>query len=150
MLAKLRELLLLPPPLRHLLLQAALWLMVLRLAAGILPFRRLRRLQTLLTRTSPQRPASPDKIVPQVVWAVETAGRHLPGITCYHQALTGKILLARAGCPSQLQVGVRKDAQGRLQAHAWLVSEGEIIIGGDAPGPFTSFPDGLGLAEESH
>lgn len=147
--AKLHDLLLLPPTLRHLLLQAAFCLTALRLAAVLLPFKAQTRLQTRLTRTSRQRLASPDEVAPPVVWAVETASRYLPGSTCYLQALTGKILLARAGCPAQIQVGVRKDEQGRVQAHAWLVSQGEVIIGGVAPGFYTAFPDNLGWASEN-
>jgi hypothetical protein len=43
--------------------------------------------------------------------------------------LAAQILLARAGVPSTLRLGVRKDPGGKFQAHAWLEWRGETILG---------------------
>ena len=45
------------------------------------------------------------------------------------QALTAKTLLARAGQPAALRIGVAKKPDGHLEAHAWLESEGRIVVG---------------------
>jgi hypothetical protein len=65
------------------------------------------------------------------VWAVETAARHMPlANTCLTQALAAQVLLARRGYPALLRIGVVKGDKDNLQAHAWVESEGEVVIGG--------------------
>lgn len=54
--------------------------------------------------------------------------------TCLVQALAAKKWLARHGIESSLFVGVRKDATQALEAHAWLVCNGEVVTGGDVGG----------------
>ena len=61
--------------------------------------------------------------------AVTAAGRHVPGSTCLTEALVGEILLSRRGFPSRLRLGVAREA-GELRAHAWVESEGRIVVGG--------------------
>jgi hypothetical protein len=64
------------------------------------------------------------------VWAVETAARHgFPSATCLTQALAVQVLLARRGYPAILHVGVARHDK-ELKAHAWVESEGEVVIGG--------------------
>ncbi|MET0341616.1 MAG: lasso peptide biosynthesis B2 protein [Polyangiales bacterium] len=38
-------------------------------------------------------------------------------------------MLARHGHPSQIHVGVSRDAHGKIDAHAWVVCEGRIVVG---------------------
>jgi hypothetical protein len=40
------------------------------------------------------------------------------------------MLLARRGYPALLHIGVVKGEQEQFQAHAWVVTEGEIVMGG--------------------
>jgi hypothetical protein len=56
----------------------------------------------------------------------------VPGASCLTQALAAQYLLARSGHRSQLRVGVAQDPSGRLLAHAWLVSDGRVVIGGSS------------------
>jgi len=65
----------------------------------------------------------------QLIWAVRATSRCLPGATCLTQALAAQALLARSGYASQVEIGVNKD-DARFQAHAWLVCQGEIVLGG--------------------
>jgi hypothetical protein len=50
-------------------------------------------------------------------------------------------LLARRGYLADLRIGVIKADSGQLEAHAWVESEGQVIIGGsDSPFRFTPLP----------
>lgn len=44
--------------------------------------------------------------------------------TCLRRALVLHYLLHRAGRPAELRIGVRRDDQNALAAHAWLVRHG--------------------------
>lgn len=66
----------------------------------------------------------------RVAWGIYNAARFVPGASCLTQALSGQILLARRGMISQVRIGVARDEQGRFIAHAWLVSEGRVVLGG--------------------
>ena len=49
---------------------------------------------------------------------------------CLTQALAGQVLLERYGYPALVHVGVTKKAKnGTFQAHAWLESDGKVVIG---------------------
>lgn len=130
----LRRFLRLPAAERRLLIKAALLLESIKLGMRLLPFRTLRR---LLDRAA-ARPLGPQRAshssVERVVWSVEAASRHTPGVkTCLTQALAAQVLLARRSCPALLHIGVAKgEEQGEFQAHAWVESEGKVVIGGPA------------------
>jgi hypothetical protein len=71
-------------------------------------------------------PARADRIV----WAVETAGRAIPGMkNCLVQAVAAEAMLLRAGHPCELRIGAAKNGPRELIAHAWLESEGRVLIG---------------------
>ena len=116
---------------RRLFIQAFLLLEFVRLGLRLLPFRTLR---CLLSRVSkgPTKPRSTDRPSPEdIAWIVEVASRHSPGVkTCLTQALAAQVLLTRHGYPAFVHLGVLRGKQERLQAHAWVESEGRIVIGG--------------------
>lgn len=57
---------------------------------------------------------------------------------CFGLALTMKRMLAGKGVRSSLHLGVQKDPEGELQAHAWLMKGETVLYGGKtAPGKFT-------------
>jgi hypothetical protein len=128
---RLRKFLRLPAVERLLLIKAALLLEAIKLGMWLLPFRTLRRLIYLVAHV-PIRPRYPDhSSAERVVWAVEAASRCTPGVkTCLAQALAAQMLLARRGYPAFLHIGVVKGEQEQFQAHAWVVTEGEIVMGG--------------------
>jgi hypothetical protein len=39
------------------------------------------------------------------------------------------MLLARIGQPAALRIGVARSEEGRFQAHAWVESQGRIVVG---------------------
>jgi hypothetical protein len=73
----------------------------------------------------------------------------LPGpwhYTCLKRAAVLYALLRRAGTAPELRIGVRREPDGKLAAHAWLVREGHPLLepGGEHVGSFqvlASFPE---------
>ncbi len=130
----------LPSEDRRLVIRAALALWVMRLGLSLVSVPTLRRL--LIERKSgvgggvPAAEASVDR----VVWAVRTAGRRTPwASTCLTRALAAQMMLAKLGEQTRIQIGVAKDEQGGLKAHAWLENRGRIVIGGKrSPAEFTT------------
>jgi Transglutaminase-like superfamily len=74
----------------------------------------------------------------QMVWAVKVASRYLPGATCLTQALAAQALLTQSGFPAQVEIGVAKYDRRRLQAHAWVVCHGQVVLGGRQPNHYNS------------
>jgi hypothetical protein len=66
----------------------------------------------------------------RVAWAVRNMAPLVPGATCLTQALTAQHLMARTGRASKIRIGVAKDEAGAITAHAWLMFEDRVIIGG--------------------
>ncbi len=105
-------------------------LVAMRAAVLALNFARVRRIAEAMSRplridADAARP-SPDRIA----WAAATASRVVPGgSNCLVRALATGIVLKRYGYPSELKIGVTKPASGRFEAHAWLESDGSVVIG---------------------
>jgi hypothetical protein len=136
--ALLRKFLRLPAADRWLLIKAALLLEAIAVGKRLLPFRILRRLLARAADT-PTGPGHTDRLSPdKFAWAVEAANRHTPGTkACLTQALAVQVLLARAGHPALLHLGVARGERGQFRAHAWVESEGKVIIGGPGLEDFT-------------
>ena len=66
----------------------------------------------------------------RVIIAIARVKRVAPwNMECYTQALTAKILLKKFSIPSLLLIGFRKDDAGKVQGHAWLKYDQQIITG---------------------
>lgn len=66
---------------------------------------------------------------------VEAVSGWLPFYTtCLTDALVCRALLDRSGFETDLHIGVAKSGEA-LQAHAWLVHRGEIVVGGTHEDP---------------
>ena len=84
-------------------------------------FARLRPLAAFLLNGSDDR----------VIWAVEATGRRLPGLsTCLVRAIVVDLRLGTPDRPLRLTIGVKREAAGDLQAHAWVHDRGRMLIGG--------------------
>ncbi len=110
---------------RWLTLRAVGWLAVARVALHIVPFARL---QAFVESRSATGDASPDG-ARQVRRAMSRAARTLPGSRCLARALAALLLLRRGGSPARLVLGVAPDAGCTLRAHAWVESDGFIVVG---------------------
>jgi hypothetical protein len=126
---------------RYLLIRAACLLASISLGLRLLPFATLRRLLTRVGAVSAvsrrvEQPASD-----RIVWAVATASRCVPGArTCLPQALAAQVMLQQWGYPVRLRIGVTRDEEGSFQAHAWVESQGRVVIGGSALARYTALP----------
>ncbi len=61
--------------------------------------------------------------------SVRRVSNYVPAASCLTQALATQVLLSRRGQVSNLRIGVTRGAKDEFKAHAWLESNGEIIIG---------------------
>ena len=95
-----------------------------RLATWLLPFPLGRRLLV-----GKRRNGTPTVTREQVRWAMAHAQRVIPRATCLPQALAAEALLTRGGLTADLHIGVMKTGVGSLLAHAWVESEGRIVVG---------------------
>ena len=122
---------------RPLLVQALLLLALTRAGLWLLPFRALRRLLTLIAPDARMQ----TRAVPleRIVWAVTVASRYVPQSTCLVQALAAEALLRRAGWPAVVRFGALRATGGAFQAHAWVESDGRVVIGGDELERFAVF-----------
>jgi hypothetical protein len=118
------------------LVEAFIWLSMVKIGLFLLPFKSMRRL--IETRLRPESGKGDAAYIDQVVWAVQTASHYVPtGATCLTQALTVQMLLGRRGYPTQLHIGVTQDDSGQLKGHAWVEREGQVLIGGTELAGFT-------------
>jgi hypothetical protein len=116
----------LTPRERLLLLRAVILVATVRLALWTMPFRAVRKLLGKRPAVSVKLAAIPMK---RLSWAVQAAARRIPAASCLTQALALQHLLARAGHPAELHIGVAKDTTRGFQSHAWVESRGQILLG---------------------
>lgn len=77
----------------------------------------------------------PDTYMRQVALAVDWMCDRTPWQSlCMVRALTAKKLLNRKGYPCTLYMGLIKDNNGEMAAHAWLRCGGSYITGGTGAG----------------
>lgn len=115
----------------RLLVEAGVSLVVARLAVWFVPFRRV------ATRLGNEMAESPAEITEEqremalpIGWAVRTLGRRLPWMSqCLVQAVAATRMLQRRQIPSTLYLGLAKDPEGSLKAHAWVRSGAKILTG---------------------
>lgn len=109
---------------RMLLVRAVVVVFAVRVGLWTLPLRHVRRLAALLARASGKQSMS------SVVWAVRAGSRCVPGASCLPQALAVQGMLAASGFASRVEIGVARDEQHSLQAHAWVTCGDQVVIGG--------------------
>lgn len=120
--------------------RVSLLVWAIRVGLWILPFPMLRKLVAHAIgdagkdadMTSKYFEATPETqpVMGRLKWAVQAASRYVPEATCLTQALAMQILLARQGYASDVHIGVAKGEAGKFEAHAWVESRGQVLIGG--------------------
>ena len=103
-------------------------LIIVRSALALKPFKKVR--DWLDDYSTPQKKLQ-NKIDPKrLAWLVDVAGRFVfRDKPCLTTALVLQMLLARRGHPTNIKIGIRKNEKGKIQAHAWLLHDEEIVIG---------------------
>ena len=115
---------------RRLLVKALLLVWAVRLGLWLLPFRMVRRLLLRLAKGLSRDEASDCTMVNRIVWAVTRTSQYVPAATCLTQAIATKVLLGCYGHHVNVHLGVARSEAGQFQAHAWVESKGNIVIGG--------------------
>ena len=119
---------------RRLLLAGGVVVAGVRMLLWLLPFSRLvwlvERTALRSARVAPIRLLEDTNIA--IALAVTTAARYVPRATCLTQALAAQWLFAWFGHPTLLRIGVAKGNDKALRAHAWLESEGRVVVGGES------------------
>jgi hypothetical protein len=73
--------------------------------------------------------------ITRITWSVQVAARLVPWrADCLVQAVAVQNWLRRIGVRSHLNIGVRKDPVSGFEAHAWVMQESVLVIGGDVSG----------------
>lgn len=138
----LRKFLCLPLDDRRLLVSAALVLGLFGAALRLISFKKLLHLADELSHKPSQRLNPPYPSLERITWAISAVGRRIPCLSgCLIQAVATKILLARWGHPALMRIGVNRGENGRLEAHAWVESEGAVVMGAGAAGNFVPLPN---------
>jgi hypothetical protein len=65
----------------------------------------------------------------KIAWAVKVASSFIPKATCLPRALAAQVLLLQNAYSAELRIGVVRTKEGKLEAHAWVISEKGILIG---------------------
>lgn len=114
---------------QRLLMTALVLVVCVRVGLKLLPFRVVRGMVANV-KSRYRQPQSQDlQVVTKVSSSVRRVSKYVPGASCLTQALATQVLLTRRGQISNLRIGVNKDVEGDFKAHAWVESEGKIIIG---------------------
>ena len=122
-----------------LLVKAGATVVVVRAALWVVPFRYLRPRFERDARQPDDAAQGPR--VARVTWAVSNVSRLVPMATCLTQAMSVRWLLKRQGIGCALRIGVKRDAAGAFQAHAWIEHAGHVVIGGQGNlGEFAALP----------
>ena len=118
-------------------------------AAVLLGRARLRTRQGNLARATgigdPQAPwpvlgTAERRIIDRAAWAIAVAARYVPWRSdCLVQALAARAWLTRHGIESRLVLGVPGQKGPRFEAHAWLLSHGIAVTGGNVA-RYNAFP----------
>jgi hypothetical protein len=134
----LRRFLALPPRVRRCTAEAVVYLLATRLAFGALPLPQALRLLRITQGGFPlSRVAEAE--ADEVASAIGRAARHVPfRAACLQQAFAALLMLRRRRLSATVQLGVARDSQGMLRAHAWSRCGEVPVTGADAADGFAA------------
>ena len=114
---------------RHFAPLARATLTIIRIRSSLFFFKYERIARTIRVRKhqGPQSEAQPFV----AAWAVKNVSRVIPLATCLTQALSLQEMLAKDGYTSTIRVGVKLDDEDEVDAHAWVIFEDHVLIGGN-------------------
>jgi hypothetical protein len=117
-------------------------LLAIRTGLSLLPFNKVRRYLDWFASVFPGHQGISVYSQERIVWAVQVVGTRLLGDKpCLTQALAVQMLFKRRGVNSKLHIGIRKDTERKVLAHAWVEKDGQIVIGGEeSPNEYLPLP----------
>jgi hypothetical protein len=140
--SRLRKFLALPSADQALFLRAAVLLLTVAFSLRIFSFQFVRQTLERYAGQNPVQQEANPAMLARLTRALAIMSRLLLGPdSCLVQALAARTLLSRYGQPSRLRIGVAKDEDGKLLAHAWVESGGSVIIGGNEYSQYVPLPD---------
>ena len=101
-----------------------------RLTLWLLPFHIVCSLIHRLTANPIHRDKIEERHLFVIASNVARVSQFVPKATCLTQAIATLILLNLKNYPATLRIGVARNNEGRFEAHAWVESEGNVVIGG--------------------
>jgi hypothetical protein len=100
------------------------------LGLRLLPWMTLQRPLVRLARWSSRFASTRRLPAQQIARAIRIASYFVPKATCLPRALAAQFLLVQNAYPAELRIGVAKNENQKLEAHAWVTSGSDIMIGG--------------------
>ena len=94
-----------------------------------LSFFSLQKILQTLQGLSSREPAGKRFEQQDILYAAAAIGRRLPFVTCLVNGLAGQYLLNRNGYKPTLHIGVKKQTDKILMAHAWVTVDQQVVIG---------------------
>jgi hypothetical protein len=118
------------PPRRGLLIEAALGLLLARLALRVLPFRRLKPFFNRPVHGPEVDGPARQRLQKEVVWAIRRTAEFLPGKTvCFPRGIVAQAMLRRRGVATTLYYGVMRLPAGSPVAHVWVQDGAQGVVG---------------------
>lgn len=112
---------------RHLLINTFTVLVFVNLGLWLLPFNTLRQILDKISQPNSHLEQTP---LTKIIWAVDASTRYIPGgAKCLARALTCQVMMIRRSYSPELRIGVAKTETGKFEAHAWIESQGQVVIG---------------------
>ena len=108
---------------RRLLLKAAFWLAIYRVALWVSPWSRVASMLASRDKSPATRIS-----IERLEWAVRTASRAIPSASCLTKAIALHHLLSRAGYQSSIHLGVKNTPARGFEAHAWVEHDGVTLL----------------------
>ncbi len=104
-------------------------IILVRVGLWVTSYQRVRR---LLVRPCPVDP-QPTRIgtVNRLTRAVWRTARLVPDGSCLTQTISCQALLSWLGIPCTIAIGMRKEGEADLKAHAWLIWNDRIVLQGN-------------------
>lgn len=117
---------------RKRLVKAVILLGAIRIGLYLTSYKTLRGTLSRISKPSAEVEPLDYAATDSVLWAVKAASKRMPwASTCLTRGLAGQVMLGRMGKQTRLHIGVARDTENALKAHAWLEADGKVIIGAD-------------------
>ncbi|ABG33312.1 lasso peptide biosynthesis B2 protein [Roseobacter denitrificans] len=93
---------------------------------------RYQRIRAALVRPCPDDPQLERRAtVARVTHAVARIARFIPDASCLTQTISCQAILSWKGIPSTITMGLKKEDETTLKAHAWLTWNGQVVLEGN-------------------
>jgi len=122
---------------RWLIIEAAFYLLLARLALGLLPFRKMVWFLNRVPKPSRLSEAQRGLLRTEVSWAITATAAHLPGKTvCFPRGIAAQTMLQRRGIATTLYYGAATLPEEGFAAHVWVQDGEQGVVGHLEAGQF--------------